>query len=140
MSNHTKGLLELGPHLSIVGGPIRAMNSGAEIKGQLFSPCAQDWMVPGEMVDNTRRAIASWNFCEDITTEQLETMDLAGAVRQRDSLVIALKLMLERMDAVPEAACYCHLSPPCNDCVEHGGIREAIEVAESALSSIKEAQ
>lgn len=24
----------------------------------------------------------------------------------------------------PEPNCSCHLSPPCNDCVEHGGARE----------------
>ena len=27
----------------------------------------------------------------------------------------------------PNANCSCHISPPCNDCVDHGGTRELIE-------------
>lgn len=27
---------------------------------------------------------------------------------------------------VPKKVCRCHLSPPCNDCVEYGGAREII--------------
>lgn len=27
---------------------------------------------------------------------------------------------------IPERHCNCHISPPCNDCVEYGGIREIV--------------
>ena len=36
----------------------------------------------------------------------------------------------------PEANCSCHISPPCNDCVNHWGTRELIENARAALTKV----
>ena len=33
----------------------------------------------------------------------------------------------------PVEGCSCHISPPCNDCVDHGNLREAIADAESYI-------
>ena len=56
---------------------------------------------------------------------------------QRDKLLAALELIMERMELPPDTDCYCHISPPCHDCVENSGIREAIELAESTLAEVK---
>lgn len=52
-----------------------------------------------------------------------------------NQLAAALELLLERTDHPPAANCSCHLSPPCNDCVNWGGLREAISDAEAALAA-----
>lgn len=57
---------------------------------------------------------------------------------QNRSLVAALELMLERIAEPPEANCSCHISPPCNDCVDYSGEREAFECAKDALASLPE--
>lgn len=53
--------------------------------------------------------------------------------QHRDKLLEALKEVIERMDQPPERNCSCHLSPPCNDCVDYGGIRESIKYANAAI-------
>lgn len=57
--------------------------------------------------------------------------------RERDRLWGALELMLELVPEPPEANCSCHLSPPCNDCIEYGGEREAFESAKDAIAAVK---
>ena len=44
----------------------------------------------------------------------------------------ALRQMVE-MTCVPDPNCSCQIYPPCSDCVEYGGIREAMECAHAAL-------
>lgn len=61
---------------------------------------------------------------------------LATVTAQRNSLEGALELMLERIQEPPDSNCSCHISPPCNDCVDFGGEREAFEVAKEALASL----
>lgn len=56
---------------------------------------------------------------------------------ERDKLLYALQMMLERIPEPPEANCSCHLSPPCNDCIEYGGEREAFESAKEAIAAVK---
>lgn len=50
------------------------------------------------------------------------------------SLLEALDLMLEMVPEPPDRNCYCHISPPCNDCVENSGWREAFEFARAAIA------
>ncbi|HEX5362379.1 MAG TPA: hypothetical protein VFW49_15035 [Fluviicoccus sp.] len=59
---------------------------------------------------------------------------------ERDNLLYALQMMLERIPEPPEANCSCHLSPPCNDCIEYGGEREAFESAKEAIAAVKGGQ
>ena len=49
----------------------------------------------------------------------------------------ALKLLLERMPEPPDANCSCHISSPCNDCVDHYGEREAFEYAKDVLAEVE---
>lgn len=58
--------------------------------------------------------------------------------RQLDRVTWALEHLLERGIAPPDRNCSCHISPPCNDCVEWSGLREAVEHAESALAAVRE--
>lgn len=66
-----------------------------------------------------------------------ENQKRADVERERDQLRGALELMLERVPEPPEANCSCHLSPPCNDCVDYGGEREAFEFAKNAIAAVK---
>lgn len=50
-------------------------------------------------------------------------------------LSAALEYLLENTERPPERNCACHLSPPCNDCVDYGSIRDAISNAEEALNA-----
>jgi hypothetical protein len=52
---------------------------------------------------------------------------------QNKRMGAALDLFLERMDEPPAANCSCHISPPCNDCMDYAGLREAFEDARNAL-------
>lgn len=45
----------------------------------------------------------------------------------------ALEYILEYVEPPPPKACSCHISPPCWDCVDHGGLREALELSKAAL-------
>jgi len=85
----------------------------------------------------------------DDLLEQLKQVEALSEVRlsQRDELLAALELMLERISEPPEANCSCHLSPPCADCshlsppcadcIDFGGEREAFEEAKSAIARAK---
>lgn len=53
------------------------------------------------------------------------------------TLVGAIKLMLERIPEPPDANCSCHISPPCNDCVDYAGAREAFEYAKGVLAEVQ---
>lgn len=48
-------------------------------------------------------------------------------------LVGALKDFVEH-DDTPEPNCACHISPPCNDCIDFGGKRELIENANALIA------
>lgn len=74
---------------------------------------------------------------ESVVTVEVQYIRADMAEQQRDKLLAALELIMERMDLPPDTDCYCHISPPCHDCVENSGIREAIELAESTLAEVK---
>lgn len=49
----------------------------------------------------------------------------------------ALELFLDRVEAPPEKNCSCFISPPCSDCVDYGGLREAFNSAHSAIRNAR---
>ncbi|MGC7464214.1 hypothetical protein QT654_20800 [Xanthomonas citri pv. citri] len=57
---------------------------------------------------------------------------------RESSLEAALERLLEVTEHPPARNCSCHLSPPCSDCVDWGGLREAIADDETALAIPKE--
>jgi hypothetical protein len=52
----------------------------------------------------------------------LEIGQLQERVKRLESAGDTLE---ELLGDPPKANCYCHISPPCNDCVEWAAIREA---------------
>lgn len=57
----------------------------------------------------------------------------ARLIAAAPSLLCALEDLLNNMGRPPDSNCSCHISPPCNDCVDHAGLREAIEIAERVV-------
>ena len=57
---------------------------------------------------------------------------LAEQLRLSNTFRLALQALLE-LQNVPDKNCSCHISPPCNDCVEFDALREAIEDANLAV-------
>lgn len=41
------------------------------------------------------------------------------------------------LNPIPDANCRCHISAPCNDCVNYGSLREVIKSAYAALARAK---
>jgi len=61
-------------------------------------------------------------------------------VREKDSdstLAAYTEYLLECIERPPEANCSCHISPPCNDCVNYSSLREAIANCEEALKNFR---
>ena len=104
---------------------------------------------------NARRIVACVNRLAQFTTEQIEDFgyDLFAEDRprlveaqneihllkkQRDELLAALEDLLDFTPDPPDPNCSCHISPPCADCIDNGGTREAIETAKAAIASVKE--
>lgn len=52
---------------------------------------------------------------------------------------LALSEGVEYVEEPPEKNCSCHLSPPCNDCVDHSAVREFCIDARKALAAIDNA-
>jgi hypothetical protein len=63
--------------------------------------------------------------------------DLLLAIPKVDRVTSALRKLLEVSDMAPEPNCCCHLSPPCNDCVEWSGLRMARADARAILKEIE---
>lgn len=53
--------------------------------------------------------------------------------RERDALIAALESFMENVEEPPEINCSCHISPPCNDCVDYSSLREAFELGRAAM-------
>ncbi|MBP6421584.1 MAG: hypothetical protein KA271_01695 [Propionivibrio sp.] len=96
--------------------------------------------------DDYIRARACVNACAGIPNEELECdnvtfakllLERAKFRSQRDKLLAALSELIEVTDEPPESNCSCHISPPCNDCVEYSGIRRALECARAAINDIE---
>jgi hypothetical protein len=52
-------------------------------------------------------------------------------------LAVALEDLMEATGEPPDRNCSCHISPPCPDCIDYGGWREALENADSARALAK---
>ena len=71
-------------------------------------------------------------------------MDKAAAELRRlhalnNTLLYALEHLLNMTGEPPDRNCSCHISPPCNDCVDYSGWRDAFEFASSVIAKAGEA-
>jgi hypothetical protein len=62
-----------------------------------------------------------------------------SAEQQRDELLEALRLVIECTE-ITDRNCSCHISPPCNDCVDNSGIRAAVDFANAAIAKAEAAK
>lgn len=88
-----------------------------------------EWILrvaPGEALPDELSAHAQ-RLRAALAVDQQER-DQALAVRR------ALEDLLEVADLAPEKNCSCHLSPPCNDCIEWNGLRDAIANARAVIA------
>ena len=58
---------------------------------------------------------------------------------QRDGLLEALKGVIEYVDRPPLRSCSCHVSPPCNDCVDWSHLREVLDYADKIIEKAEAA-
>lgn len=75
---------------------------------------------------------------KEVNTQYIATANPAAIlelIRQRDAALGGLGLFMDAVDRPPESNCSCHISPPCNDCVENSGLREAFEYAEEIIAN-----
>ena len=66
----------------------------------------------------------------------LEAADWIDAVVLKtrvEALETALQALLGCIETPPDANCSCHIAPPCSDCVEHAALREALDLARTAM-------
>ena len=65
---------------------------------------------------------------------------LLGKVERQSAALklasLALSEGVEYVEEPPEKNCTCHLSPPCNDCVDHSAVREFFIDARKAIAAI----
>lgn len=110
---------------------------------------------------HARRMAACVNACAGINIDYLETLvresssihnemmqriqnktaadrARAKAEQQRDDLMAALEALIENVDEPPDRNCSCHISPPCNDCVDFSSLREAFSQASAAIASVEQ--
>lgn len=155
--NYTKGKLRIGtppPNGEQTIGTTQGLMIAVATTGHGISSKA-----------NARRIVACVNACAGLPTDALERgrvvvvtatkfpeppikitdgLDIETFVvdhktaEQRDLLLSALEFLMERIEQPPEPNCSCHISPPCNDCVENAGVREAFEFATGAISKVRE--
>jgi hypothetical protein len=58
----------------------------------------------------------------------------ARLIAAAPDLLSALEDFLDMAQEPPEANCSCHISPPCGDCVDNHGLREAFRNARAAIA------
>lgn len=68
-----------------------------------------------------------WQDLPEVAAKQSAALKLAS---------LALSEGVEYVEEPPEKNCTCHLSPPCNDCVDHSAVREFFIDARKALAAI----
>jgi len=97
-------------------------------------------------IADAERIVACINACAGLPQDALDGGWTAAGIsqyakkleQQRDELLAALVNLLNVSDEPPDSNCSCHISPPCNDCVDNGGMREVIQGARSAIAKAKQ--
>lgn len=90
-----------------------------------------------QMLTETEQAIAMLIQAHQAVPD--EAMQMLGMLRRcvvaeyrEQELVSAVTSLISVIDT-PSPNCSCHISPPCGDCVEYAGLREAVAEGKAAL-------
>ena len=90
--------------------------------------------LEGRLQDAVQRAEKAEAELDAMTVSHASLCDrLATAEAAVKELVEALRFFVEN-DTTPPKNCRCHISPPCNDCVDNQGTREAVSLASQLIA------
>lgn len=93
------------------------------------------------LTDPKALAAKAWeDACHGTDAENIAAIAAVYAPRlaELEAEVERLREALEVCAAelyAPDPECGCHICPPCKDCVDYGSIREAIDIARTALGA-----
>jgi hypothetical protein len=76
-------------------------------------------------------------WVRDASTNRDAAQKLATASVRVGALMEWVEVVIDQMDGPPAANCNCCVSPPCNDCVSWGGLREAISETRELIATIR---
>lgn len=85
--------------------------------------------------DGRRALIATGNRAEVVNVQNEWRLPRPYPCIGRDERLRELISELLGYLYIPERNCSCHLSPPCKDCVEWGGLREMVAAVRSAMEA-----
>lgn len=93
------------------------------------TPCSSQLIWCETKVEKLERELA-----DKIDRNGVLYIRLAEGRAREKVLMVAIESLVENVDRPPDANCSCHISPPCNDCIDYGGLREAFEWVDTALA------
>lgn len=123
-------LLALKPFLDCAEAQEKVNGNADKPDGAFVDSIAGTWLRVGNFRDLVKASNMGSLDTKPALDMMMEDRDLL--LEQNKELSNALADLLSAQD-VPEPNCSCHISPPCNDCVNYSGIREYIDYAEKVL-------
>lgn len=106
---------------------------GQQRQQQNLSSSASKIKVSSTKVSSNQRSNRSQQMINSTMTYLSRILDMNNK-RTTKELMALLGQAVDLID-VPEKDCRCHVSPPCNDCVEHGHARDICDQIECALEA-----
>ena len=87
--------------------------------------------------------LSSWHYSTSPYAPEKDVEFIRADIHdaQIDALKAENALMKELLEVwyndtyIPDSNCACHINPPCNDCVNYGGLREAAETTKRLLEA-----
>lgn len=111
---------------------IHALEANADPAGTV-----QENTLMRDLLAQANAHIAGLNQQLGVAKRELESADQRANATQLKGMRLALagdRLRELVMEGVPsERECSCHISPPCGDCVDYGGQREAADEWDEAV-------
>ena len=108
---------------------IEELTDGLEESDAIRDRCAHLLAETAVALKGPEKALHrhGWQDLPEVAAKQSAALKLAS---------LALSEGVEYVEEPPEKNCTCHLSPPCNDCVDHSAVREFFIDARKALAAI----
>lgn len=110
---------------------------------ELREEAEKKWAAALRELAASEKALGELNQRLIDRTKAYEEKDVRR-VRDAHALMARIKSLEVLLDCAddelyaPERNCSCHISPPCNDCVNHGGVRGLKENIKAALAGGKD--
>jgi len=93
-----------------------------------------DYFIDSDTVVTNLSAI--FRFAELVAQHERDQINKPALTAElKAELIHTIEILIE-MNYAPERNCSCHISPPCNDCVEYSYAREVNEHAKSAITKL----